>query len=203
MLEWAPEWRQQPQIGTSVFRGKPILTSCRWEGGSVFLFSSPWWKDPWHLSGIALKSLSIGCPSWKLGGFDFLLRTDVEVIKISMKSKKRVKGIGTLIAVLAPGWKGFKSLDGPHLVYSFFVLVIAHSWGQEMRLTFWPETTKTRIETLGDLNEPIRVTINFSLLPRYREIDGTRYAVPSRSSGFPVMWSLVLLSRILCLRYHD
>ena len=99
--------------------------------------------------------------------------------------------------------KGFKSLDGPHLVYSFFVLVIAHSWGQEMRLTFWPGTTKTRIETLGDLNEPIRVTINFSLLPRYREIDGTRYAVPSRSSGFPVMWSLVLLSRILCLRYHD
>jgi len=43
-----------------------------------------------------------------------------------------------------------------------------------MRLTFRPVTTKTGIELL---NEPIRVDINFSLLPRYTEIDGTRHVV--------------------------
>ena len=65
-----------------------------------------------------------------------------------------------------------------------------------MSVTFRPGTTKTGIEILGDLNEPIRVAINFSLLPRYTEIDGTRHVVPSRSSVFPVMWFVAPLSRI-------
>jgi len=63
----------------------------------------------------------------------------------------------------------------------------AHSWAQEMRLRFRPVTSKTEIEILGDLNEPIDVAINFSLLPRLTEIDGTGNVVPSRSSGFSVM----------------
>ena len=57
-------------------------------------------------------------------------------------------------------------------------------------------TTKTRIEILGYLNEPIRVASIFSLWPRYTESDGTRHVVPSRSSGFRDMWLVASLSRI-------
>ena len=67
---------------------------------------------------------------------------------------------------------------------------------QEMRLAFRPGTTKTGIEILGDLNGPIRVANNFSLLPRYTEIKGTRHVVQSRIFGFPVMWLVAPLSRI-------
>jgi len=49
---------------------------------------------------------------------------------------------------------------------------------------------------MGDLNESIRVAINFSLLPRYTEINGTRHVVPSTSSGVPVMWLVPPLSSI-------
>jgi len=72
----------------------------------------------------------------------------------------------------------------------------AHSWVQAIRLTFKPGTTKTGIEILGDLNGLIQVAVNFSLLPRYTEIDETRHVVPSRSSGFPVMRLVAPLSRI-------
>ena len=51
-------------------------------------------------------------------------------------------------------------------------------------------------EILGDLHEPIRVAINFSLLPRHTEIDGTRHAAPCRSSGVPVMCLVAPMSRI-------
>jgi hypothetical protein len=63
----------------------------------------------------------------------------------------------------------------------------AHSWEPEMRLTLRPRTTKTGIEILGHLNEPIRVAKNFSLFLGYREISGTRHVIASRSSGFPLM----------------
>ena len=72
----------------------------------------------------------------------------------------------------------------------------AHSWVQAIRLTFKPGTTKTGIEILGDLNGLIQVAVNFSLLPKYTEIDETRHVVPSRSSGFPVMRLVAPLSRI-------
>jgi len=41
-----------------------------------------------------------------------------------------------------------------------------------MTLTFTPQTTPTGIEILGDLNAPIQMAINFSMLPRYTEIVG-------------------------------
>jgi hypothetical protein len=65
-----------------------------------------------------------------------------------------------------------------------------------MRLTFRPGTTKTEIEIFGDLNEPIGDAFNFSLFPRYTEIDETKHVGPSRSSGFPVMWLVAPLYRV-------
>ena len=56
----------------------------------IFLPSSPRRKDPWHLSGLALKLLSVGCSSWELGLFEFSLRADVGVIKLSIKYVKLV-----------------------------------------------------------------------------------------------------------------
>ena len=50
---------------------------------------------------------------------------------------------------------------------------------QKMRLTFRPGITKTGIESWGELNEPIRVEINFSLFPRYifSDVNGKRHVV--------------------------
>ena len=50
-----------------------------------------------------------------------------------------------------------------------------------------------RIEILSELNKPIQVAMNFSLLPKYTENDGTRHVAPSRNSAFPVMEPLYAL----------